>query len=794
MKKHSLLVIAITAVTVAFGQNVNNKGFYNEPIEFSEYTRQDVMNGFYDGTTPLSILNFNSERTWIVYSDRDHNLVFDRINGREIDEVDFMEPLYVKDVKGSWLQVVLKSNSKRELGWINAEYLILSRYALLSSGTSAPKKGMALISFIDPNINTSQLENSSLIQYQYFSDPGLNSNSYKGKSDKFEIYFVLKETQTSKLLSLTDKISENKAQSKSSVKGWMANLNITNWDTRVCLEPSIQRRAVDDYAKTIIPVFPNERDLRTMYNRPNPTEGAIMKNVVSDTLLSPYIMRMPILEHIDSKNKKVATVGQINYEIQNKKSSDFNCLEEIARLQEQLMNINVVFVIDGTQSMNSFYQPVVSSITDFIDQGLDVSANVRFGSIIYRDYLDGPQAYNVYPLTDNYERIKKQLLNTPRISADKDLPEAQYNGLVKGVPKVGFEEGQTNIIVLIGDAGNHEPDSITLDEVVAVLDPYDVSFIAFQVIQGADYSYMTFNLDSKEYIKGVFANRKTEFTNEGGELIEHTGIKNTFQFVMQENIDITNLYGFGRFTYANMGEAMSTVELKKNIQNAIFENVEALTKKIVDLRAICGDGDIDSENKPGGQVYSEELLRYLAKKLSESTGNSYEKCQQILRNLNEFSFVGYTSTEFYGKRSQCYENVVYLTATEFDRLKIVLEDFYKGGNTTKSKIAFKDALSEQSKAILGSQVEQSYIDNLTLNEVWNITMNIPFDSKNRYGSLRNTRIKDLVNTNNPDFDAFYQDFMRKCSNFGPQWYSDRSFQMGGTTHYWVPLNDFPGNG
>jgi len=794
MKKLSLLVIAITAVTVALGQNVNKNGFYNEPLEFSEYARQDVMNGFYDGTTPLSVLNFNSERTWIVYSDRDNNLVFDRINGRERSEIDFMEPLYVKDIQGSWLQVVLKSNPKRDLGWINAEYLILSRYALLSSGTSAPKKGMALISFIDANINTSQLENSSLIQYQYFSDPGLNSNSFKGKSDKFEIYFVLKETQTSKLLSLTDKISENKAQSKSSVKGWMANLNITDWDTRVCLEPSIQRRAVDDYAKAIIPVFPNERDLRTMYNRPNPTEGAIMKNVVSDTLLSPYIMRMPILEHIDSKNKKVATVGQINYEIQNNKPPDFICLEEIARLQAQMMNINVVFVIDGTQSMNSFYQPVVSSIADFIDQGLDVSANVRFGSIIYRDYLDGPQAYNVYPLTDNYERIKKQLLNTPRISADKDLPEAQYNGLVKGVPKVGFEEGQTNIIVLIGDAGNHESDSITLDEVVAVLDPYDVSFIAFQVIQGADYSYMTFNLDSKEYIKGVFANRKTEFTNEGGELIEHTGIKNTFQFVMQENIDITNIYGFGRFTYANMGEAMSTVELKRNIQNAIEENVEAVTNKIVDLRAICGDGDLASENKPEGQVYSEELLRYLAKKLSESTGKSYEKCQQILRNLNEFSFVGYTSTEFYGKRSQCYENVVYLTATEFDRLKKVLEDFYKGGNTTKSKIAFKDALSEQSKAILGSQVQQSYIDNLTLNEVWYITMNIPFDSKNRYGALRDTRIKDLVNTTNPDFDTFYKDFMRKCSNFGPQWYSDRSFKMGGTTHYWVPLNDFPGNG
>jgi|SaaInlStandDraft_1057018.scaffolds.fasta_scaffold02756_4 hypothetical protein len=791
MKKHSLLVIAITAVTVAFGQNVNKKGFYNEPIEFSEYARQDVMNGFYDGTTPLSVLNFNSERTWTVYSDRDNNLVFDRINGRESGEIDFMEPLYVKDIQGSWLQVVLKSNPKQDLGWINAEYLILSRYAVLSSGTSAPKKGMALMSFMDEGVTGSQLDNVTKGQYDYFSNPDRNTRSIIGKSNKFQIYFVLKETPSSTLLSLTDKISENKNQARSSVTGWMNEMHITGWDTRVCLEPSNQRRAVDDYTGKIIPVFPKERDLAIMYNRPDPTKGAIFKNVLSDYLLSPYIMRMPILEHIDSKNKKVATVGQINYEIQENKKNDFVCLEEIDKLQAKMMNINVVFVIDGTQSMNSFYQPVVSSITDFIDQGLDVSANVRFGSIIYRDYLDGPQAYNVYPLTDNYERIKKQLLNTPRVSADKDLPEAQYNGLVKGVPKVGFEEGQTNIIVLIGDAGNHEPDSITLDEVVAVLDPYDVNFIAFQVIQGTDYSYMTFNLDSKEYIKGVFANRKTEFTNEGGELIEHISNKNTFQFVMQDDIDITNLYGFGRFTYANMGEAMSTVELKKNIQNAIEENVEALTKKIVDLRAICGDG---TTGTVGGPEYTEEVLRVLAKSLSESTGKSYEECIQILRNLKEFSFIGYTSTKFYSKRSQCYENVVYLTATEFDRLKKVLEDFYKGGNTTKAKIAFKDALSEQSKAILGSQVEQSYIDNLTLNEVWNITMNIPFDSKNKYGALRNTRIKDLVNTTNPDFEAFYQDFLRKCSNFGPQWYSDRSFKMGGTTHYWVPLNDFPGNG
>ena len=69
----------------------------------------------------------------------------------------------------------------------------------------------------------------------------------------------------------------------------------------------------------------------------------------------------------------------------------------------------------------------------------------------------------------------------------------------------------------------------------------------------------------------------------------------------------------------DMGEAMSTVELKKNIQNAIEENVES---------SIENDFRLE---------YTEEVLRVLAKSLSESTGKSYEECIQILRNEMELN-------------------------------------------------------------------------------------------------------------------------------------------------------------
>ena len=72
---------------------------------------------------------------------------------------------------------------------------------------------------------------------------------------------------------------------------------------------------------------------------------------------------------------------------------------------------------------------------------------------------------------------------------------------------------------------------------------------------------------------------------------------------------------------------------------------------------------------------------------------------------------------------------------------------------------------------------------------------LSIDEDFKYGQVGTTRLKDLVNMNDPNFDLFYDDYIRKIQGFGPAKYEkDRSFKMGGTRHYWVPLNDFPGNG
>ena len=65
-------------------------------------------------------------------------------------------------------------------------------------------------------------------------------------------------------------------------------------------------------------------------------------------------------------------------------------------------------------------------------------------------------------------------------SKDNDLPEALYNGLIN-IEDAGFVERQSNIVVLIGDAGNHYPDpkGIKLADVLGVVKKYDVSFISF---------------------------------------------------------------------------------------------------------------------------------------------------------------------------------------------------------------------------------------------------------------------------------------------------------------------------
>jgi hypothetical protein len=780
--RYLILVLFFFQIQVR-AQLLTNEGYYAVPEILSTYCKASTLSKIMEGEIDIKGLKQKKGELWIVYSDRENNTLYHAPGGVKKNTVlKYLEPLVVKEIDGNWIHVYSRidenNNQDVDRGWIKGTNLILSSYATLNE-KSIPKKAMALVSLDNAKDELSKLE---IEKYKLFYAP--NNDNKKGEATKFEIYYVLKEVPGMKLLSRTDKLSGSQTSLQANVAGWMSNFHITNWDSRLCLEISSKTDAKQAYGENEIPIYPTLDKLNTFIAEGiSNTDGAIMRLKVRNAIPDPYVMRMPILNNIDDAYKKqVATVGSLG-----KSTDQAGAAKIMRRLQEaknKLENVNIVFVIDGTASMKEYYKPVANSIKKIIQNNSlqGVNNKLRFGLVIYRDYADGTSKLEVEKITPDADKIIEKVLTTQCFSADKDLPEAQYNGLISGLQMVGLNKDQSNITVLIGDAGNHNPDpqGLILNQVCNTLKGYEASLVTFQVVNGKDQSYTDFNFDAQDMLLKTGA---MYTKNPKSVKLNDVDIKNTYKlnFTSSSNTskDIPDLFMFGRFTYASGNQAMSTAILEKNITNSTREYINW----VENIVAIC-------ENLKTGntEAYSEDILQYLRIKIGLS-----EDDIKKLKAIKEFSFVGYTSNRFYNKEFDCYLPVVFLSQDELSILVKSFQNFrFENQSTVQKKDNLKRALLDQTMKMLG-EVSEDNIINKSLDEIWNIILAVPFDRKGKYGNLSKVKLRDLNKVSDKVFDNFINDFEIKIRDFKVDRFRDYSFESGNQIFYWVPLSRFPGN-
>lgn len=775
-----ILGLLILIPNILFAQT----GYIERPEKFSNYLKASFVKSIeLDNEIVENHLSPSVKGSiWIVYSAKSDNPLSLRpgpsvvTNGKTLQ---FMQQLAVKKVQGNWLLVaslVSKSGSKvtrdMELGWIHASELILSEFALLNEG-SIPKKALIILS-LDVIKAGEATQNTAR---KFFNAPQLNKSHENGKfAQKFEIYFILKETDGALLLSKTDKLSGSEALISGNVPGWFRRSNITNWDHRVCFELNyIDPNAVRSYTGKMIQLFNTVSDLDIFIE----SAGAIVTNSIfglklADTLPSPYDYRLPILKNLDENKKEVITIAAL----ENKGVKDSDVAKKLEELKERRSNINIVFAIDGTGSMKDYYQPVMKSITRIIQNNKSTFAanTIRFGLIVYRDYADGVREVEIDRLTTDYNQIIKRLSEVDCSSKNKELPEAQYNGLLKGIDKMGLQESHSNVLVLVGDAANRQPDSKghTLNQVVDKLFDYKMSLIGFQVMVGNHPTFVQFSYDMQDYLKKTARKYPLPPANVKLEKIE---VKNTYKLNMlgKEGKE-TELFMFGRFTYASNNRPMDVKVLEENVELAILEYIEKVEQERALLESV----------RSSSIIFTSTIIDYLT--LKGLTPGEIE----ILKKDGELAKKGFTAKRQYNQPNNAFKPVVFLSHNERLEMQETLKRLKKAassGTSTKAKGAFKVAILEQVKKMLG-EVSDDNILNKNMDEIWRIMLAVDFTGN---ATIKTTKLRDLDQLSDAVFSDFYQSFSRKADYFASASYRERSFKMGGQTFYWIPLSDIPGN-
>ena len=782
----------------AKSQNKNKEGFYYTPDMFNTYCRSSVLEQFYDSDKQLEDLfksnNKNKTTLWEVYSDRKNNPLYLSANNsrRSNESLDFMEPLRVMDIKNNWINVYKQNiyNDYVNVGWINVENVLLTSYAILGD-KGIPRKAMTLISFQGATNITS---NKNINTYELYFDPSLKD--YKQKSVEFEIYYILKESKGTKLLSRVDALNKGSQKTLSlTVSGWMNNFFITNWDHRTCLEQAYNRSSVQDYENLEVPIFPTKDRLNYFIQSGNKKfEGSIMRYQLANQLPIATKMRMPILNNLEGNTKEVATVGSLKSDISKDEDNNQKKKDEITKLKSKIENVNVLFVVDATQSMKSYYNSIAGALTKIIKSDEKSRSNTAFkyGLITYRDYADGDDALNIYPITSDGDKIISALNSTICSSLDSDLPEAQYNALINGVKNSGFKKGESNVVVLVGDAGNHRDDEkYKLEQVISNLVDFDVNLIAFQVIYSRPATFSDFNKDVRRMLFDIAKNSNSN-NKLNATLKKVQNIENSYRIeYLTSNNTKGFQYSFGRFTHASDGIAMSPLVLENNIRDAILQEFKPLVEsKISELDKFILNGS--SGSKMGGGQYDEDIKNWICESLNKTS----EECSKLFDSKNgvdKFSFVGYTSMKFYDNNSDCFQPVVFLSDKEISDLSKVFNELRITDNKSDQRDKFKEAILTQAKLALGIENEQLIL-NKTLNEIWDVLIGVEFDANKRYKNLGNSKLRDLDKVPSSDLKEFFARTSNTINSFDKQKYNNRRFELaGGNYFYWVPLSDIPGN-
>ena len=789
MNKISFLLSILAISTAALGQipKKNIKGHYHLP---------NCLNNPIDRETLKTIENkdFSNEPNnksgsiWTVFSDKADNPVF-TAPGQSVTgaTLRFHQPLWVTNsAPDGWLQLKSKVTNQK-IGWVKASDLIISPYPLKNNLNNSRK--ILILPSLNQNLNTDieSIDISKIKFGQVQSRPSTSANYALFPAQKLAIFFVLKQSNGFTLISKTDNIEKD----ENLIVGWVIDESVTKWDHRIGYGPSYGVEG-EMHLTRRIPVCYDELQLEEYISngypanpQSNKIKGQFLQTTDENQPPDAPTDRMPEIRSTtpsSSNRLNVVTIANIY-------SPDE--LLEIDRLKEklkaQIADLNILFILDATQSMGPYKTAITQAIEHIVDSGKDIAphSQVKFGAIVYRDYEDQGLAYETVSMTSDASAFNKELQQVKCISNDNDLPEAQYHGIIKGLQEHDLHPAQSNLVILIGDAGNKSAPSGAynkIESVVEQLQKINANFISFQTHNRPTYTYQRFRDDCLTITSSLAG---TSFTYN---VQESVGLE---YYRLNYEDASNNTWGFFGATSFPLGNNTVTDPV------ILSEMVETSTKLFLQKtnQQIAGFETLD---------YSGEVSPGMAKWITNRTSGG-SKTLEALKELGSFSFQAHTIRKIPEIDEHCLTPYVFMTSKELLERKDQLQRLVKKGTSDKNFFEeLTSALVDLSAALTGevssdgsvSEKTSARIKTQTLGEVWLSVFRMRF----KYPKLNQVPLGELKEHKDDEdlrgeIDELVAEINSFIDNKGFEHPSHR-FRPPGTTNkfcYWIPMAEFPGS-
>lgn len=726
-----------------------------------------------------------AKKYWTVYSDRSHNTTYNSpsTSGGRCDELDFNEQVRIATIDGDFALVYtenqkgvlypLISNNAKSRGWIPLKNL------LLWGSCPTDEAGIYNKALIVLNIDEAKKGNTDIDKR--YQNPVTKESPQKLVAD-MNFYFVMKKADNG--LVLLAKECKMEGYTYSVLYGWVSPGSFVPWSQRTCIEPNWKPAVADQLKGKRVNVYrEGSKATDIELGRAN----KITQNPTTKYRLEPQLMRYPLLNNTSGNDDQYyvtafARPDGTSHVPTVPTGYDNSSAGIINDALKDLSVINLIVVIDGTKSMENYYQPTQKIIQKAYDYFGQENRTVKVGVVIYRDYTDGQYVTEHLTMRSPTDPSVAKFLQSggtygvKSSPSDRTLAEALFKGLEVALDTktMGYSKKNSNLMFVIGDCGNDLEDNKCLSQETIVKKCIDnrVSISAFQVRNENEQSFFSFrkqmNAIVRENMKGQYGKGSFKELPDGYDFDAKVSKEQNFYIGSTRN--------------AELGKQMDVAKLYDLVKNSYMQFDDAIQAQ---MKVVEGGGDIIRETAEAGVSTTSSMEMRLLEGIFTPS-----QIAEIKKSNSLMAFQGYTDKVDANQDLNYWQPIVYISSDEFAQLMEKLQPVMSAANTGNRK-PYVDAIKELTRSMI-PDITPKEMDEKDVKEIMALVAGLNVKSGS-LGGRTLIQIQDENVVKQEEFDGMIADFQnkfRKLKKIRENKY-DFSIERNKTTWYWIPVEDLP---
>lgn len=710
---------------------------------------------------------------WIVYASSAPSFSFEEPGGFTIfKELGFMQQFFVIDETNDYIRIASSSgfdpptliinDDAIDYGWVRKNAMLLWAHCIVTDEGRIDKKAMIMNTLDLVSSRRVQLQGleADVVNFYYSSD--LREATGR-ESRMFELFFAYKITDSAVLLGRASRARDesDREHMRNLILGWVPRNRVVMWDHRVAVEPNWDEQAVRERQQEGVSasIFPEQRDALSFQNRRNPANMAIIDeksikgDFYSERMLGEwfryavyherdYIMRLGVIGEINTPRGQLDKVTKAEID------------RDVSIATARMRNINIVFVIDGTNSMQPYFQ----SVSDAIERSMqrlgrhsadDALNSMRFGAVVYRDYAERHRLTEIKELTTNYREVTRFLNSVDaRDYYDTDLPEAVYYGLMTALLGLLTNDDETNIIVLVGDAGNHhrdDPSQVDESEIIELIAEKKCGFLAFQVHNDPHPTYDEFRIQIQRFMLAAANNIYQELLSRN--LEGYVLDKPEWNRLDANTYRLDNYINMATLVYAHKNQVMDTQLLTDEIIEVVHRSIERTNETLFRISRVVSEGRALQDVLDDAQSVREASSRYISSYNPALLNFFYnnldierEKLEYLCDKKFQIHTEGYASLHVEGLQHPLFRKVLLLSRQDLSKTLDMINRLYSASTQSDRRMAMQNAYIDMLIRHIG-RIDRSDLLQLTIEEVSSRIVGLP--GTNSF--INNIRLEDITN-------------------------------------------------